>query len=603
MHRERYNSKLFGGRRRRSFVAAKNVDTATSKPVPPGALRLGSAGASILTALLLTPSMANAGNLHSPWRNGPPQDPTFFPLAVWWQNPIAQGHTGPYSTLAQAVAATKMNIFLGLSSGAGNISYWPEYFGKDNGELEAIQANNLYVVGGINTPSTENTSPDSVASVLALASSIGADANVIGYNAGDEPNCSNGTMAEVPAVVAGIHGYDPTRVVTYNNTAWMLAPQYMQQPCLQQSFAALQATSIGSFDLYPLTSAWMAQTYQQYEAHSDFKSIPNDTLWVQGIATQALIHDGLPAQPAWVYIEAGGDNFGFSEQNNKFAGDVTDGSTTLVNASGWSSFTSTWVGLTVSGSGIPANTTITSIIDGQHAVMSAAATATSSNDTISVTDGSGPNADCVASANLCVVNGNEYRPTPPQVAAEVWMSIISGANGIEYFCHDLVSYSFCLGDTAGGPEATVTQQNLTYIDTVVDRFADRLNAPTAGICSMQQINFANGEVSTTTSCSNGMLTMATGDAAVPGLALVKRYNGHTYLFAQSDRRSPAGATFTYTLTGLSGHPAEVVYDSDGRYDPAHTSRKTLFTLNAQGQFADVLGANGDDYQVKVYRIQ
>jgi hypothetical protein len=596
MNPERYNRKLLSVRRHSCLVVTKNVDAISRG-------RLRAVRASVLTAGLISPGMASASSLYAPWQNGPPQTPTFFPLSVWYQSPTETGHSGPYPTIAAAAAATKMNIFLGLGP------TWPESFGADAGELEAIKANNLYVVGGINTPWNEKTSPQSVASVLALAGAIGANANVIGYNAGDEANCGNGSIAEVPEIINGINGYDPTRIVTYNNTAWMSAPpNWYGQTCEQQMVAALQATSIGSFDLYPLTSPWMPQSgyIPQSEAKSNFLTVANDTLWFQGVTTQAMIHDGLSTQPAWVFVEAGGDNFGFSSANNVFAGGVTDGSATLTNASGWSSFTSTWVGLTVSGAGIPANTKITSIIDATHAVMSAAAGTTSANEPITVTGGAGgagAQTDCVASANICVVNGNEYRPTPAQVAAEVWMSIISGANGIEYFCHDSLSYSFCLGDTNAGPGATVAQQNLTYINSVVDRFAERLNATTAGICSMQQIDYANGALSTTTSCSNGILTMATGDASVPGLALVKQYNGHTFLFAQSDRSSPAGATFTYTLTGLAGHTVEVIYDSDSRYDPAHTSKKTLFTLNDQAQFADLLGANGDNYQVKIYKIQ
>jgi hypothetical protein len=96
--------------------------------------------------------------------------------------------------------------------------------------------------------------------------------------------------------------------------------------------------------------------------------------------------------------------------------------------------------------------------------------------------------------------------------------------------------------------------------------------------------------------------MASGNNAVPGSAIVKQLNGITYMFVQTDRRSPTGATFTYTLAGLAGKTAEVIYDSDGVYDNSHTSHGSTFVLNGAGQFSDLLGANGDDYQVKAYAI-
>ena len=547
----------------------------------------------VALAAMLLPGTASAASIYAQWPNGPPQTPGFFPVAVWWQNPALTGKSGSYPTIAAAAAGMGINVFLG----EGN---WPERFGGDLGELEAVKANNLYMIGGISTPSTENSSAQSVASVLALAQSIGAQRNVIGYNAGDEPNCNPNTMQYVAGIVKGINGYDNTRVVTYNQTAWMIVPQWLGS-CASAAFAGLQATSIGSFDFYPETGPWYPQVFKYPKG--DFISIANDSLWVQGMATAALIHDGRPNQPMWVYIEAGGDNLGFSSGNNAFPGGVTAGSTTVTNLSGWSVLTNTWLGLTMSGAGIPQGAKITRIIDGTHATLSAAATGTSAQESITVTGGAGFGADCVESANLCVVNGNEYRPTPAQVNAEVWMSLINGANGIEYFCHDSSSDFFCMGDAAGGPVAASTQANLTEIDKSIRRFAPILNTPSAGICSMQQLNYTTGAQYTTTSCSNGVLTMSTGNAAVPGMAMVKQFNGATYLFTQSDRRSPAGATFTYSLAGLGGKTAKIIMDSNEHYDHVHGAWGQTFALNTSGQFSDVLGANGDDYQVKIYRIE
>jgi hypothetical protein len=489
------------------------------------------------------------------------------------------------------------------------------HFGADSGELEAAKANNLYMIGGIYTPYNENTSAQSVASVLALANKIGAQRNVIGYNMGDEPDCAgdnnNGLgFKEIPPAVSQLATYDNTRIVAFNQTFWPMQP-YWWGTCGTPAVDALQSIGIGSFDYYPLTNPnLISYDYHYpgnlpshyYAAKSDFLSVPNDTLWVQSVATQALIHAGKPNQPAWAFVEAGGDALASGGYNN-FPGGVQSGSAMLTNASGWSSFTQTWVGLTVSGGGLPANTKITGIIDATHAELSAPATTTNASETITVTGGNGSGTDCVASVNLCVVNGNEYRPTPAQVNSEVWMSLIAGANGIEYFCHDATSDFFCMGDAAGGPVAAITQANLTNIDKRVRRFAPELNSPTVGLCSMQAINFSTGVLSTTTSCENGILTMATSNGAVPGSAIVKQLNGVTYVFAQSDRRSTAGANFTYTLTGLAGKTAKVIYDSDNLYDHAHTNYGATFTLNGSGQFSDMLGANNDHYQVKGYAIQ
>ena len=570
--------------------------------------RLVAFRAYILGACALIPSVASAGSIYAQWQNGPPQNPAFFPISVWWQNPAVTGQSGSYSTIGAAAVGMGINILLGEGG-------WPEQFGADKGELEAVKANNLYLIGGIYTPYSENNLPQSVASVLALAKSIGAERNVIGYNMGDEPDCAgdnnNGLgFAKIPSAVSQLAQYDNTRIVAFNQTFWPMQP-YWWGSCGTPAINALRSIGIASFDYYPLTNPNMISygyhypgniPAQYYATKSDFLSLPNDTLWVQSVATQALVHAGKPNQPAWAFIEAGGDALASGGYNN-FPGSVTSGSAMLTNASGWSSFTQTWVGLTVSGSGLPANTKITGVIDATHAELSAPSTASASSETITVTGGDGSGTDCVASVNLCVVNGNEYRPTPDQVNSEVWMSLIAGANGIEYFCHDSTSDYFCMGAASGGPVAAITQTNVTSIDKRLRRFAPELNTPSVAACSMQVINYSTGILSTTTSCANSILTIMTSNAAVPGSAMVKQLNGSTYLFAQSDRRSPAGANFTYTLNGLAGKTATVLYDSNEIYDHAHGTHGSTLILNDAGQFSDVLGANNDHYEVKAYKIE
>lgn len=569
------------------------------KLLPPVAMAMSIVGLPI--------QAADAASLYARWPNGPPQDPSFFPIAVWRQQPRATRGNG-HDTNAAAAASEHINIFLGLSGVTGKSGVWPERFGGDSGELELLKANKLYVIGGVRTPSEENTSAGSVASMLALAKSIGAERNLIGYQAADEPACVAGrpdrngfnyppSAVDAPAVVHGIQHFDPTRVVAYNHADWMTSPQLRK--CLPESVAALQAASIASVDNYV-----MARPYIRWTdiAKSDFVSIPNDKFFLQGLETRALRHFARPDQPVWMFVESGSDNFGGSEANNNLVASVAVGSNILVNASAWSIFTSTWVGLSVSGPGIPANTKIVKIVDSSHAVMSAAATETGEKERVKITGGVN-DSDCVVRVNLCVVNGNEYRATTSQVNSEVWASIINGANGIEYFCHDRTAIDFCLGSPKGGQAAEITAKNLSYINKTVLSYAPVLNSPTVGECSLLQENYETGARSRSSSCSNGMLKLQTRDATESGMAMVKKLGGVTYLFAQPDRRHPTGITLTMTLIGLSGRSATVVYDSNAQYDPAHASTGRTLALDASGALTDTLGAYGDDYQVKIYAIR
>jgi hypothetical protein len=120
---------------------------------------------------------------------------------------------------------------------------------------------------------------------------------------------------------------------------------------------------------------------------------------------------------------------------------------------------------------------------------------------------------------------------------------------------------------------------------------------------MQVLNYVTGARSTVSSCTNGILLMSTANSAVPGMALVKQLGKITYLLAQSDRRSPNGARFSYTLAGLAAKKATIVYDSDEHYDDKNAERGAVFGLDLTGTFTDVLGQHGDDYQVKIYAIQ
>lgn len=202
---------------------------------------------------------------------------------------------------------------------------------------------------------------------------------------------------------------------------------------------------------------------------------------------------------------------------------------------------------------------------------------------------------CNASTNLCAPRNNEQRATPAQVNAEAWMSIINGATGIEWFCHDTTGVGLCMGQ-GGGTLASSLQQNLTYVNTQLLAYAPQINAPTVGQCTMiTGTAFSNFG----TSCSGGVLSLVASGG--PATALVKNYGGVHYVFAQPARNG--AETLSFTLSGDAGKIATVVYDSNARYDVTNSGVGSTFALNTSGQFSDTLGANGDNYQVKIYVVE
>jgi hypothetical protein len=109
------------------------------------------------------------------------------------------------------------------------------------------------------------------------------------------------------------------------------------------------------------------------------------------------------------------------------------------------------------------------------------------------------------------------RPTPAQIKAQVWMSIVHRAAGIQYYCH---------------------QQLPTVVE--MDCLED---APTAA--ALRQINAELTQLAPvldTRPVANGV-TVSSSNVAVPIDSLLKRYGGATYLFAVAMRGSSTHATF------------------------------------------------------------
>lgn len=528
-------------------------------------------------------------SLPAQWPNYP-QDTAFFPISAFLQNPLADSVPG-YSNLAKAAAACGINIMMAIDDGGTN---WPSGFGTDAGQMAAMRDAGIYCIAAGHTLHLEtanNTAINSVASFLALDAAQGGGRTVIGWNGGDEPSCEQAEL--IPAAAANVAIYDPTRPYFYNQFAGAaLQPGF--NPCQAVVLAGIRATSAASFDLYPFMNPYFPC------AGSDFLSVPKDSLYAQGLAVKNMrLYCALPGQPVWAFVECGSD--ALRGGANDFLCDIENGSTTLTNVSNFSVFTSSWEGLTVSNAGIPGGTTIEEILSPTTARMSNAATADNAAAQVFVTGGDLN--DCLESENICVVNGTVYRATPAQVTAEVWVSIINGATGIEWFLHDNTAYGYGIG-AGGSAGALEAAANLTYINGVLRSYGAMLNSQTLGICSMDSIDPVTGNGSTPTvasSCSDGILTMETSNIAVPGAALLKFHNGSFYLIAQPSRRN--SATMTFTIVGAAHKIVTCIYDSNAQYDAEHSCVGNTFATDGDGKFSVGMGANGNHYQTMIFQIQ
>jgi hypothetical protein len=126
------------------------------------------------------------------------------------------------------------------------------------------------------------------------------------------------------------------------------------------------------------------------------------------------------------------------------------------------------------------------------------------------------------------------KPTPAEIKAEVWMSIVHGTRGIGYFCH-----SFSPVEVEAGPlRDPETRRGLAAINQQVASLAHVLN----------ERSVANG------------VTVSSANAESPVDTLLKRYGGATYLFAVGSR--PGGeTTASFTLRDCGNLSVEVLGES------------------------------------------
>jgi hypothetical protein len=153
------------------------------------------------------------------------------------------------------------------------------------------------------------------------------------------------------------------------------------------------------------------------------------------------------------------------------------------------------------------------------------------------------------------ISNTKVKPTPKQVEAEVWMSIVAGSRGLIYFVHQF---------QPNFVEAALLQDAemlsaVTKLNRQIQSLAPVLNSPTVA-----DVKVGNS------------------DENMPIRAMVKRYQGAIYVFAVSHRDTATDATIALPTT--SGN-AEVIGENRS------------VTLS-QGQLRDSF----EGYGVHLYRI-
>ncbi len=164
--------------------------------------------------------------------------------------------------------------------------------------------------------------------------------------------------------------------------------------------------------------------------------------------------------------------------------------------------------------------------------------------------------NCIEASRI----GNlERKPTPHEIRAEVWMSLIHGSRGLIYFVHqfepNFVEASLLEDDELSAAVAAINEQ--------VRDLAPVLNSPTV----------------------EGAVETGTDPASAPIAVMAKSHEGALYVFAVAMNDRPASATFTLAGKGP-------------------TSAKTLgeersIEISTEGSFTDSF----EPYGVHLYRIE
>jgi hypothetical protein len=153
----------------------------------------------------------------------------------------------------------------------------------------------------------------------------------------------------------------------------------------------------------------------------------------------------------------------------------------------------------------------------------------------------------------------EVRPTPEQIKASVWMALVHGAMGLQYFCHRLeptVDETDCIDDAPTAAALTAINQQITDLAPI-------LNTPSVA----------------------SALTVASSAAGVPVDTMLKQSGAARYVFAVGMRG--AHTTARFTLSDLAGNA--------GTVEVIGEARTVALT---DGSFTDDFSA----YAVHLYRI-
>ena len=160
----------------------------------------------------------------------------------------------------------------------------------------------------------------------------------------------------------------------------------------------------------------------------------------------------------------------------------------------------------------------------------------------------------------CTRIGNaKVKPTPHQVRAEVWMSIVHGSRGLIYFVHQFKP-RFIEAALLGDREMLAA---VTKINARIRELAPVLNSPSLP----------------------GVATVTSSAKDVPIAVMVKRHGGATYVFAVAMRDAPTTGTFRLKL---KDQPKAVEVLGEGRRLKAKS-----------GRFTDKFGP----YDVHLYKLR
>ena len=156
----------------------------------------------------------------------------------------------------------------------------------------------------------------------------------------------------------------------------------------------------------------------------------------------------------------------------------------------------------------------------------------------------------------CTAIDGDGKATPKQVKAEVWMSLVHGSRGIQYFVHEFKPKE----DDHALLDDPVMLVAVTAINKEIRELAPALNSPTV----------------------KGALKVESSNRDVPVAAMVKKQGGATYVFAVPMKSGETEAAFA--LDGLAaGAQVEVLGEGRKFGRPKASSR----TTSATGTFISI----------------